>query len=91
MREELSLEIEATWQIGTFRFPNDIDYTVFAAYPLGEIGQLRPEEILEIAWFTPTEIYKLQIEGKVVYGFEVLAILTYFERLPIGYDYGQAH
>ena len=55
MREELSIEIEVLGELGVFYSRSGMDYTIFAARPLGPLGPLKADEIREITWLTPAE------------------------------------
>jgi 8-oxo-dGTP pyrophosphatase MutT (NUDIX family) len=80
MAEELSLEIEVLGQLGVYYSRSGFDYTIFAARPLGPIGPLQPEEIREIVWLTPAEIYEWHTKDKLQFGFEMAAISAYLKQ-----------
>ena len=82
MREELSLEIEVLGEIGVFYSRARLDYTIFAARPLGPIGPLHPEEIHKIIWLTPAEVYEYHSRDKLQFGFEMEAVSACLKQFP---------
>lgn len=80
MAEELSLEIEVLGKVGIFYSRSGFDYTIFVARPLGPLGPFQPEEIREIAWLTPAEIYEWHIKGKLQFGFEMKVVSAYLRQ-----------
>ena len=79
MAEELSVEVEVLGKLGVYYSRAGLDYTIFAARPLGTIGPLQPEEIREITWLTPAEIYQWHTKDKLQFGFEMKAVSTYLK------------
>jgi 8-oxo-dGTP pyrophosphatase MutT (NUDIX family) len=82
MREELSLEIEVLGKVGVFYSRARLDYTIFAARPLGPIGPLHPEEIHKIIWLTPAEVYEYHSRDKLQFGFEMEAVSACLKQFP---------
>jgi 8-oxo-dGTP diphosphatase len=80
MREELSVEVEVLGQVGRYYSRAGRDYTIFAARPVGSIGPLQPDEIREVAWLTPAEIYEWHCREKLQFGFEMAAVSAYLRR-----------
>ena len=79
MAEELSVEVEVLGKLGVYYSRAGLDYTIFAVRPLGAIGPLQPEEIREIVWLTPAEIYKWHTKDKLQFGFEMEAVSAYLK------------
>jgi 8-oxo-dGTP pyrophosphatase MutT (NUDIX family) len=82
MREELSVEIEVICEIGVFYSRSGADYTIFAARPLGPLGPLQADEIKEIAWLTPAQVYEWHTKEKLQFGFELQAVCSYLKTFP---------
>jgi 8-oxo-dGTP pyrophosphatase MutT (NUDIX family) len=82
IREELSVEIEVIGQVGVFYSRSGADYTIYAARPLGPIGPIQTDEIREIAWLTPAEVYNWHTKEKLQFGFELQAVSTYLKKFP---------
>lgn len=80
MQEELSVEIEVMGQVGCFYSRAGRDYTIFAAQPLGPIGPVQPDEIREVAWLTPAEVYEWHRQEKLQFGFELEAVSAYLRK-----------
>jgi 8-oxo-dGTP pyrophosphatase MutT (NUDIX family) len=80
MREELSVDIEVLGQVGVFYSRAGFDYTIFVARPLGAIGPLKPDEIRDVIWLTPAEIYEWHTKDKLQLGFEMEAVSVYLKR-----------
>ena len=80
MAEELSIEIEVLGQVGVYYSRSGRDYTVFAAQPLCPIGPLQPDEIREVTWLTPAEIYEWHAKGKLQFGFEMDVVSAYLKH-----------
>ncbi len=80
MREELSIEIEFLGKVGRFFNRNGNDYIIFAARPLGPIGPLQKDEIREITWLTPAEVYEWHCKEKLQFGFEMEAVSAYLKE-----------
>ena len=80
MQEELSVEIEVLGKLGVFYSRSGMDYTIFAARPLDEVGPLQPDEIREVLWLTPAEIYELHTADKLQFGFEMEAVSAYLKQ-----------
>lgn len=80
IQEELSIEIEVLGQLGVFFSRSGADYTIFAARPLGDVGPLQSDEIHDIAWLTPAEIYQLHAKDKLQFGFEMEAVSAYLKQ-----------
>ena len=80
MQEELSVEVDVLGKLGCYYSRAGQDYTIFAARPLGPIGPLQPDEIREIVWLTPAEIYQWHSEEKLQFGFEMAAVSAYLRK-----------
>lgn len=80
MQEELSVEIEVIGKIGVFYSRSGADYHIYAARPLGPIGPLQADEIREITWLTPAEVYEWHSKEKMQFGFEMKVVSTYLKR-----------
>ncbi len=80
MQEELSVDVEILGQVGVFYSRTGMDYTIFAAEPLGELGPLQPDEIHDLLWLTPAEIYEMHVRDKLQFGFEMDAVLAYLRE-----------
>ena len=80
MQEELSLGIEVLGQVGVFYSRSAWDYTIYAARPLGPIGPLKTDEIREITWLTPAEVYEWHSHEKFQFGFELDSVLAYLKK-----------
>ena len=80
MEEELSIEVEVLGELGVFYSRAGLDYTIFAARPLGAIGPLQPNEIREITWLTPAEIYEWYTKDKLQFGFEMAVVSAYLKQ-----------
>lgn len=80
MREELSIEIEVLGELGVFYSRSGMDYTIFAARPLGPLGPLKADEIREITWLTPAEVYEWHTQEKLHFGFEMKAVSAYLKQ-----------
>jgi 8-oxo-dGTP pyrophosphatase MutT (NUDIX family) len=80
MREELSLAVEVLGRLGLFYSRSGLGYVIFAVRPLGPIGPLQPEEIRQVTWLTPAEIYEWHIKEKLQFGFEMQAVSTYLKK-----------
>ena len=80
MQEELSVEIEVVGKVGVFYSRSGWDYTIYGARPLGSIGPLKEDEIKEIAWLTPAEVYEWHSKEKLQFGFEMQAVSTYLKK-----------
>ncbi len=87
MQEELSVEIAVLGQIGRFYSRAGRDYTIFAARPLGPIGPVQPDEIREVAWLTPAEVYEWHRREKLQFGFELKAVSAYLRKFTKAGDY----
>ncbi|MBE7468665.1 MAG: hypothetical protein DPW09_25305 [Anaerolineae bacterium] len=81
MREELSVEIEVLGELGVFYSRSGLDYTIFVARPLGPLGPLKRDEIREIAWLTPAEVYEWHLREKLQFGFEMNVISAYLKQM----------
>lgn len=79
MQEELSVNIEVTGKVGVFYSRSGWDYTIFGARPLGELGPFKADEIREIAWLTPAEIYEWHVKERLQFGFEMEAVSKYLK------------
>ena len=93
MQEELSIDIEVLGELGVFYSRSGMDYiifaarhsiyimdyTIFAARPLDELGLLQPDEIREVLWLTPAEIYEYHASDKLQFGFEMDAVSAYLK------------
>lgn len=80
MQEELSVDIEVIGQVGVFYSRSGADYTIYAARPLGPIGPIQTDEIREIIWLTPAEVYEWHIREKLQFGFEMEVVSTYLKN-----------
>lgn len=80
MAEELSVAVEVLGRVGIFYSRSGLDYTIFAARPLGPIGPLQEDEIRDTAWLTPAEIYEWYTRDKLQFGFEMEVISIYLKR-----------
>jgi 8-oxo-dGTP pyrophosphatase MutT (NUDIX family) len=80
IQEELSLEIEILEELGCFYNRSGLEYRVFIARKLGEIGPLKKDEVREFAWLMPAEVYELHAKDKLQFGFEMEAVLTYLKK-----------
>ena len=80
MQEELSIGIEVLGKLGVFYSRSGMDYTIFAARPLNELGPLQPDEIREVLWLTPAEIYEYYANDKLQFGFEMDAVSAYLKK-----------
>jgi ADP-ribose pyrophosphatase YjhB (NUDIX family) len=80
MQEELAVDIEVLGQLGVFYNRWGMDYTIFAARLLTEIGPLQRDEIREIRWLTPAEIYEYHANDKLQFGFEMDAVSAYLKQ-----------
>jgi 8-oxo-dGTP pyrophosphatase MutT (NUDIX family) len=80
MQEELSVEIEVMGELGVFYSRSGMDYTIFAARPLNDIGPLQCNEIQNVLWLTPAEIYEYYTSDKLQFGFEMDAVLAYLKH-----------
>jgi 8-oxo-dGTP diphosphatase len=78
--EELSVEIEILGEVGVFYNRSGLDYTIFAARPLGPVGPLQSCEVRDVAWLTPAEIYEFHAKDKLQFGFEMEAVSAYLKR-----------
>ena len=82
MQEELSLEIEVIGEVGVFYSRANMDYTIFGVRPLGSIGPLQTNEIRDVTWLTPAEIYEWHTKEKLQFGFEMDAVSAYLKAFP---------
>jgi 8-oxo-dGTP diphosphatase len=82
MAEELSAEIEVIGTVGVFYSRSGADYVIFAARPAGSIGPVKDDEIREVAWLTPAEVYEWHIKEKLQFGFEMQAVSQYLKKFP---------
>lgn len=82
MQEELSVDIEVVGQVGLFYSRAGLDYLIYAARPLGPIGPLQKDEIREVAWLTPAELYQWYAKEKLQFGFEMEAVSVYLKKFP---------
>ena len=80
MQEELSVDIEVLGKVGVFYSRSGFDYTIFAARPLGDVGPLKSDEIHDVAWLTPAEIYEWYAKDKLQFGFEMDVVSAYLKR-----------
>lgn len=80
IQEELSVDIEVLGELGVFYNRSGFDYTIFAARPLGDVGPLQSDEIREIVWLTPAEIYEWHTRDKLQFGFEMDAVSAYLKQ-----------
>jgi 8-oxo-dGTP pyrophosphatase MutT (NUDIX family) len=84
VQEELSVDIELLGQLGVFYSRSGLDYTIYAARPLGSVGPLQSDEIREVIWLTPAEIYDLYAKDKLQFGFEMEAVSLYLKQFEQG-------
>lgn len=82
IQEELSVNIEVVGKIGIFYSRSGLDYTIFAARPLGCIGPIQLDEIREVTWLTPAEVYEWHTREKLQFGFEMQAVSAYLKKFP---------
>ncbi len=82
MKEELSVKIEITGEVGVYYSRSGWDYTIFGGRPLGPIGPLKKDEIREVAWLTPAEIYEWHTKDKLQFGFEMQVVSDYLKKFP---------
>jgi 8-oxo-dGTP pyrophosphatase MutT (NUDIX family) len=82
IKEELSVDIEVIGKVGVFYSRLGMDYTIFAARPLGSIGPVQTDEIRDILWLTPAEVYEWHTKDKLQFGFEMKAVSTYLKKFP---------
>jgi 8-oxo-dGTP pyrophosphatase MutT (NUDIX family) len=82
IQEELSVEIEVVGKVGIFYSRSGLDYTIFAARPLGGIGPLQLDEIREVTWLTPAEVYEWHTRERLQFGFEMQAVSAYLKQFP---------
>lgn len=80
MQEELSVDIQVLGQIGRFYNRSGFDYTIFAARPLGPLGPFKTDEIREIVWLTPAEVYEWHKKEKLQFGFELEVVSAYLKK-----------
>ncbi len=80
MHEELSLEIEVLGQIGRYYSRLGSDYVIYAARPLGPIGPVNRDEVRDLVWLTPAEVYEWHCQEKLQFGFEMDAVLAYLRN-----------
>lgn len=80
MDEELSLEIEVVGQVGVYYSRSGWDYTIFLARPLCPIGPLQPDEIRDVTWLTPAEIYEWHTKDRMLFGFEMNVVSDYLKQ-----------
>lgn len=80
MREELSIDIDVLGNLGIFYSRSGMDYTIFAARPLGPLGPLKTDEIRATAWLTPAEVYEWHTQEKLQFGFEMKAVSAYLKQ-----------
>jgi 8-oxo-dGTP diphosphatase len=81
MCEELSVDIEILGRLGLFYSrAGGADYAVFAARPLGPLGPLQADEIREVAWLTPAQVYHWHRRDKLQFGFEMDAVSAYLKK-----------
>jgi 8-oxo-dGTP pyrophosphatase MutT (NUDIX family) len=80
MREELSIDIEVLGKLGVFYSRSGLDYTIFAARPLEPLGPLKTDEIREVTWLTPAEVYQWHTQQKLQFGFEMQAVSAYLKQ-----------
>lgn len=80
MREELSIDIEVVGNLGVYYSRSGMDYTIFAAKPLGPLGPLKTDEIRAVTWLTPAEVYEWHIQEKLQFGFEMKAVSAYVKQ-----------
>jgi 8-oxo-dGTP pyrophosphatase MutT (NUDIX family) len=79
MREELSVDIEVLGTLGVYYSRAGMDYAIFAARPLGPLGPLKTDEIRDITWLTPAEVYEWYTQEKLQFGFEMKAVSAYLK------------
>lgn len=82
MQEELSVDVEVIGKIGVFYSRANFDYTIFGVRPVGDIGPLNTDEIREITWLTPAEVYEWHCREKMQFGFEMEAVSAYLKKYP---------
>jgi 8-oxo-dGTP pyrophosphatase MutT (NUDIX family) len=82
IQEELSVGIEVVGKVGVFYSRSGLDYTIFAARPLGMIGPIQLDEIREVTWLTPAEVYEWHTREKLQFGFEMQAVSAYLKQFP---------
>ncbi len=82
MQEELSVDIEIVGKVGVYYSRAGRDYTIFGARPLGPIGPLKLDEIRDITWLTPAEVYQWHVREKLHFGFEMQAVSAYLKKFP---------
>jgi 8-oxo-dGTP pyrophosphatase MutT (NUDIX family) len=80
MHEELSVDVEVLGCLGVFYSRAGLDYTIFAAHPLGPIGPLKSDEIRAVTWLTPAEVYEWYTHEKLQFGFEMQAVSAYLKQ-----------
>jgi 8-oxo-dGTP pyrophosphatase MutT (NUDIX family) len=80
MREELSVDIEVLGELGLFYSRYGRDYMLFVARPLGPIGDLNADEIRDLTWLTPAEVYEWHCREKLQLGFEMEAVSAYLKK-----------
>jgi 8-oxo-dGTP pyrophosphatase MutT (NUDIX family) len=80
MREELSVDIEVLGNLGVYYSRAGMDYAIFAARPLGPVGPLKADEIRDIIWLTPAEVYEWYTQEKLQFGFEMKAVSAYLKQ-----------
>ena len=80
MREELSVDIEVIGKIGVFHSRARLDYTIYGARPLSTIGPLNEDEIRDITWLTPAEVYEWYSKERLQFGFEMKAVSAYLKK-----------
>jgi 8-oxo-dGTP pyrophosphatase MutT (NUDIX family) len=82
MQEELSLSIEVLGEVGVFYSRFGWDYTIYAARPLGPIGPVKADEIRDLTWLTPAEVYEWHTREKFQFGFEMETVSAYLKQFP---------
>jgi 8-oxo-dGTP pyrophosphatase MutT (NUDIX family) len=80
MQEELSVDIEVLGELGVFYSRFGMDYTIFSARPLSDLGPFQSDEIREVLWLTPAEIYEFHANDKLQFGFEMDAVSVYLKQ-----------
>jgi 8-oxo-dGTP pyrophosphatase MutT (NUDIX family) len=80
IQEELSVDIEVLGKLGIFYSRTGMDYTIFAARPLGPVGPPKPDEIHKMIWLTPAKIYEWYTKDKLQLGFEMEAVSIYLKH-----------
>lgn len=80
MKEELSVELDVFGKIGVFYSRARLDYTIYGARTLGNIGPLNEEEIRDTIWLTPAEVYEWHSKGRLQFGFEMKAVSAYLKK-----------